>query len=410
MNNQLRRSVWSVVVILCASSNLLAAGGTHTIATKGQPVTISEGWPEGVGAIVNDPTRTSGWNSWFSEWPNDVNQYAFEIASTDDLNRLLEKLAATKSEVRQVRLSYLKEPSGLGWVTSVPKDNNIAAIFSLGNQAQIDEWYKRVRKPFGKMEFTAAPVAVPPTLTIFVQNKAVNLDELKIPAGIMVTSGYVPTVFHKFNTKDEEKRKAEAAQKSAPAETLDPPAQAAADKIEVFLKKHKVVSILDVIEPRFVSINTGSADGAAVGNVWSIFRDKVPLGRIKLTEVNRDQSNATITTLQGGPKLEPGDVVIRDDTFQFLEGLRPDSAVKEPAKEGRKHASADIRRGLTRILYFGKPWSQGKPFIDDETKYPVAIADGCVVGKDFVSFVGEYNRAMKEHFQTTANAPQGDKK
>ncbi len=238
MTNQSWRSVWSVVVILCTSSNLLAAGGTDTIATKGQPVTVSEGWPEGVGAIVNDPTRTSGWNSWFSEWPNDVNQYAFEIASTDDLNRLLEKLAATKSEVRQVRLSHLKEPSGLGWVTSVPKDNNIAAIFSLGNQAQIDEWYKRVRKPFGKMEFTAAPIAVPPTLTIFVQNKSVHLEELKIPARVIVTSGYVPTVFHKFNTKDEEKRNAEAARKSAPAETLDPAAQAAADKIEAFLKKN----------------------------------------------------------------------------------------------------------------------------------------------------------------------------
>ncbi len=242
MTNQSWRSVWFVVVILCASSDLFAAGGTRTIATKGQPVTVSEAWPEGVGAIVNDPTRTSGWNSWFSEWPNDVNQYAFEIASTDDLNRLLEKLAATKSEVRQVRLSHLKEPSGLGWVTSVPKDNNIAAIFSLGNQAQIDEWYKRVRKPFGVMEFTAAPIAVPPTLTIFVQNKAVHLEELKIPEGVIVTSGYVPTLFHKFNTKDEEKRKAEAARKPVLAETLDPPAQAAADKIEAFLKKQTPIS------------------------------------------------------------------------------------------------------------------------------------------------------------------------
>jgi hypothetical protein len=33
------------------------------------------------------------------------------------------------------------------------------------------------------MEFTATPEAVPPTLTIFVQNTVVNLDELKIPEG-----------------------------------------------------------------------------------------------------------------------------------------------------------------------------------------------------------------------------------
>lgn len=135
---------------------------------------------------MNDPTRTTGWNSWFSEWPNDVDQYALEITTTDDLNRLIEKLSATKSEVRQIRLSYLKEPVGLGWVTSLPEGNHIAAIFSIGDQSRIDEWYKRVRKPFGVMEFTAAPVAVPPTLTIFVQNEAVNFEQLKIPAGIIV--------------------------------------------------------------------------------------------------------------------------------------------------------------------------------------------------------------------------------
>src|SRR5262245_22020286 len=97
-----RRSACSVVLILFAASNLMAAGGTNTIATKGQSVTVSTAWPEGVDAIVNDPTRTSGWNSWFSEWPNDVNQYAFEITTIDDLNRLIEKLSATKSEVRQI--------------------------------------------------------------------------------------------------------------------------------------------------------------------------------------------------------------------------------------------------------------------------------------------------------------------
>ena len=42
--------VCSVVIILFASSNLFAAGGTDTIATKDQPVNVSAAWPEGVGA------------------------------------------------------------------------------------------------------------------------------------------------------------------------------------------------------------------------------------------------------------------------------------------------------------------------------------------------------------------------
>lgn len=223
------------VAVFCGSSILLAAGGTSNIAVKGQPAHVSSGWPEGVAAIVNDPSRTSGWNSWFSEWPNDVNQYALEIKNTADLNQLIAKLAATKSELRQIRLSPHKEPQGLGWVTNLPEGNKVPVIFSIGDQSQIDEWYKRVRKPFGVMEFTAAPIAVPPTLTIFVQNPVVNLDELKIPAGITVTMGAVPTVFHKFNTKDEAVREEKATKKIA-TEKVDPAVQAAVDKITAFLK------------------------------------------------------------------------------------------------------------------------------------------------------------------------------
>jgi hypothetical protein len=214
-------------------------GGTAVIARKGQPVAASAGWPEGVHELVNDRTRTTGWNSWFSEWPNDVNQYAFETASTDDVNRLIKKLAATKSAVREIRLSYLREPAGLGWTNRLPDGNHITAIFSIGDQARIDEWYKHVRKPFGVMKFTAAPVAIPPTLTIFVQNDLVKLDELKVPDGIKVTSGYVPTVFHRFNTKDEKKREEAAGKKSAQEikEELDPATRKTAEKIAAYLKK-----------------------------------------------------------------------------------------------------------------------------------------------------------------------------
>ncbi|MBC7820335.1 MAG: hypothetical protein IAG10_25915 [Planctomycetaceae bacterium] len=232
-----------LAVLMCfAPARVFAAGRTLIAARKGQPVFVTPAWPEGVGAIVNDPARTDGWNDGFSEWPNDLEHFAFEIKTTDDLNRLIELLAATKSELRQIRLSHGKEPSGLGWVTNLPKGNNIAVMFSVGNQAGIDEWYKQVRKPFGKMEFTAAPVAVPPTLTIFVQNNVVKLDDLKIPKGITVTSGNLPRVFHRFNTKDERRREEESALKPAlkeAKEKLDPGSQAFADQIAAFLKKRE---------------------------------------------------------------------------------------------------------------------------------------------------------------------------
>jgi len=231
--------------LLSVKDDAFAAGGTSIVATKGQPTHVAPGWPEGVGELVNDASRTSGWNSWFSEWPNDVNQYAFEIESIDDLNRLIDKLATIKSDLRHIRFSHLKEPNGLGWVTRVPEGNGIPVIFSIGNQARIDEWFKRVRKPFGVMEFTATPVAVPPTLTIFVQNDVVILDELKIPDGIDVSVGYVPTVFHKSNSTIEQQREKEAANRDPKRELdlakqkLDEPSLAAMKKIEAFLDSRK---------------------------------------------------------------------------------------------------------------------------------------------------------------------------
>lgn len=236
-----RAVVWSTVIVCIAPMHVFAAGGTSIVATQGSPATVSPGWPAGVGELVNDAARTDGWNSWFTEWPNDVNQYGFVIATNDDLNRLIQKLASIKSDVRQIRLSHLKEPQALGWVTRLPADNKIAVVFSIGDQSRIDEWYKHVRKPFGQIKFLAVPVAVPPTLTIFVQNDAVNLDALHIPKGIELTSGYVPAVFHRSNTTVEKKQEA-AAEKiktttNLVQDPLDPTARAAAGKIAAFLKK-----------------------------------------------------------------------------------------------------------------------------------------------------------------------------
>jgi hypothetical protein len=231
--------------VFSVTDRSLADGGTSVVATKGQPAYVSPSWPEGVAELVNDLSRTSGWNSWFTEWPNDVNQYAFEIKSTDDLNRLINKLGAIKTDLRQIRLSHMKEPNGLGWVTRVPEGNGIPVIFSIGDQARIDEWYKHVRRPFGVMEFTAAPVAVPPTLTIFVQNKSVKLEELKIPEGIRVSMGYVPTVFHKSNTTIEQQREKEGSNRDVACDSetlkqkLDDTSLAAMKQIEAFLESQK---------------------------------------------------------------------------------------------------------------------------------------------------------------------------
>ncbi|MFK7910286.1 MAG: hypothetical protein AB8F34_06745, partial [Akkermansiaceae bacterium] len=97
-------------LILFVSEHASAISSTSVVATKGKPAFVSDSWPKGVGALVNDPSRTWGLNPWFSEWPNDVNHYGFQIKSTDEMNRLIAKFAAIKADRKCVHLSINKEP------------------------------------------------------------------------------------------------------------------------------------------------------------------------------------------------------------------------------------------------------------------------------------------------------------
>lgn len=97
--------------------------------------------------------------------------------------------------------------------------------------------------------------------------------------------------------------------------------------------------------------------------------------------------------------LEMGsDVVDAASPFaglQFSSGNDP-QAVAAAAEDGMLAARRDIIRGKLRILYCGKPWSNGKPLVDDATSYPVEILAGCTVSPAFVAAVDAYNRAMRD--------------
>ena len=71
-------------------------------------------------------------------------------------------------------------------------------------------------------------------------------------------------------------------------------------------------------------------------------------------------------------------------------------AVKAAKDRGAETAAGDIKGGKLRILYFGKPWSGGKPLVDESTGYRVQIVGGCVVSDSFVAEVDAYNRAMRD--------------
>lgn len=152
-------------------------------------------------------------------------------------------------------------------------------------------------------------------------------------------------------------------------------------------------------ETKPVTISRGSNHGVNTGDVFDVYRENKKIGEITITDVELDQSTANVTKILGAQKMKTGDSVIRDVTLQFLRRLRPDSTVPTPAQSGRTFAEADIKSGINRILYYGKPWSAGKPLIDEDTGYPVHITAGCVVTKDFMLLVNEYNLTMKKHFR-----------
>jgi len=147
-----------------------------------------------------------------------------------------------------------------------------------------------------------------------------------------------------------------------------------------------------------VTVDIGNDKGVKLFDVCDVYREKEEIGKLRITKVEPDQSIAEITGVLPEKKLETGDRVIVDDTLQFLRNLRPNSDVMAPAELGRSYAQTDIRSDMKRILYYGVPWSRGKPLIDEATGYSVSITAGCVVSKDFVLFVEAYNSAMREHF------------
>ena len=100
----MKLSAFALLLVTSISLDCHGMAGTSVIAAPGRKVSAHDAWAEGVVELVNDQVRTKGWNSFFSEWPNDVNQYAMEAKSMDDVNRLMQKLAAIKSKEKIVFL------------------------------------------------------------------------------------------------------------------------------------------------------------------------------------------------------------------------------------------------------------------------------------------------------------------
>ena len=63
-------------------------------------------------------------------------------------------------------------------------------------------------------------------------------------------------------------------------------------------------------------------------------------------------------------------------------------------RQGAETAAQDIKAGVLRILYYGKPFPTGKPLVDAGTGYCLQIVGGCSLSNCFVAEVDAYNQAM----------------
>ncbi len=226
--------------ILVCAPRAWAAGGTSQVASKGHKVTAQESWPKGLAECLKHPSRTAGWNPWFTEWPNDVEHFQFVIKNTDEANEVLKLFAEIKADLH-VHLALGEEPAGIGWVSKLEPGNDTALLLSCGDQNRMNEWYAQLGgRKFGVMEFERCPVAVPPTLTIFVQNKAIDLEALRIPGKIRVSAGHVPGAFHISNLKPSEKPAPPG--KVLKAEDVDAATRTALEAIDKFLARRREAS------------------------------------------------------------------------------------------------------------------------------------------------------------------------
>ncbi len=67
---------------------------------------------------------------------------------------------------------------------------------------------------------------------------------------------------------------------------------------------------------------------------------------------------------------------------------------RSPARKGELRAQRDVAAGKQRIFHYGRPWSEGKPLVDDATGLPVEIVAGCDVTREFREETDAYNETM----------------
>ena len=177
-------------LLLVGAVALRAMSGTDRLVGEYDAIEAKPGWPAGLLALLQDPARKVGWNSWFSECPNDLEQYAFAVRTTADAQRLLEALGKVEGTKRTVVLDPGRGPRGYGEWQQNAEGREWGAVLMFGNEGVLQKWFQRLpvgadgKRHFGVHTYEKAPTASPPILTIYLGTASVEPAALVVPKGV----------------------------------------------------------------------------------------------------------------------------------------------------------------------------------------------------------------------------------
>ena len=172
------------LLALLASVALAAAmSGTDQLVGEYDPIEERPGWPKGVLELLQDPARKVGWNSWFSELPNDLERYAFAVRTTRDVQRLIDAFARIDDPKKRVAFHPGRGPRGLGDFRPNAKGREWGAVLSVSNRDAI----ARANAADVKAGKQAVYMASSTVLDIHMGAVDLNLEELRIPKDLTLS-------------------------------------------------------------------------------------------------------------------------------------------------------------------------------------------------------------------------------
>ena len=169
--------------LFASTAMALGMAGTDQLVGEYEPIKERPGWPEGIHAMLLDPARKVGWTSWFSELPNDCEQYAFAVRTTGDAQRLINALAKVAGPKRRVTFNPGRGPRGLGDFRPAAKGREWGAVLRFSNSNTVAQWKAANAGRDAKL---GALLEAPTVLEIFLGTANVDPLALKIPAELTV--------------------------------------------------------------------------------------------------------------------------------------------------------------------------------------------------------------------------------